>query len=388
MLLHEYQAKEILRDYGVFSPSFLIASTKDEIEKIITDLNLDEVVLKVQIHAGGRGKAGGVKKVKGQLEIITAGQNMLGMKIVNNQTGPEGLIAKKIMLSVPCEIKKEYYLSIICDRSRKGISVIVSKEGGVDIEETAQNHPEKICVELVPDSGKLRQFQLFRLVRFLQIPDNLVEKAYAIIRGVLQSFIDCDALMIEINPLVETEDGQLLALDAKMSIDDDAYFRQKRLMQLWDPQQLSEKEKQAKLAGLSYVSLAGTIGCMVNGAGLAMATMDLIRFYGGDPRNFLDVGGGASEDKILEGFHILLSDVTIKGILVNIFGGIMNCELIARAMIKSLEEKTLTFPIVVRLEGTNVEIAKKLLKESKVNVITADSFDDAANKIVRATSKG
>jgi len=385
MLLHEYQAKEILRDYGVFSSPFLIAATKEDVEKIITDLSLDDIVLKVQVHAGGRGKAGGVKRIKGQKEILDAAENMLGMKIVNNQTGPDGMVAHKLMLSIPSEIRKEYYISVICDRKERAISVIASKEGGVDIEETAKNHPDKICVEMVPESGKLRHFQLFRLVKFLGIPDTLAEKANAFIRGILRAFIDCDALMIEINPLVETEDGQLVALDAKMSIDDDAFFRQRRLMQLWDPSQLSQKEVQAKLAGLSYVSLSGSIGCMVNGAGLAMATMDLIRFYGGSPRNFLDVGGGASEEKIIEGFHILLSDDTIKGILINIFGGIMNCEIIARAMIKALEGVHNSPPIVIRMEGTNVAVAKKLLKESNVSVITADTFDDACQKIVRAT---
>ncbi len=379
MYLHEYQAKELLLEYGCPIAPFKVAQSMQEVEHALTQ-GLVEAVVKIQVHAGGRGKAGGVKLAKSPQEIREHAKNLLGMRLVNIQTGPEGVVAKKILLDTPVAFTRQFYLGIIIDRKNGGVSIIASPEGGVEIEEVAQKHPEKIFVERVAPSRKLYHFQLMRLLKNLGWTTALLkEQGSQLIQQLLTAFFELDATLLEINPLVETADG-LVALDAKLSIDDNALYRHPRLAAMWDPFQASSAEVKAHEHELSYVALDGNIGCIVNGAGLAMATMDLIRFWGGKPANFLDVGGSASIDKVAEGFKILFYDPSVKAILVNIFGGIMNCEIIAQALIKAQKEVGYKGHIVLRMEGTNVESAKKMLQDA--HVVTEDSLDEAAKKVV------
>ena len=387
MELHEFQAKEQLKKFGIEVPFFAVASTLEEASALIEKHSFNQAVVKIQVHAGGRGKAGGVKIGKSPKEIKEHVQALLGMRIVNAQTGPSGIIAKKVLLSELIQIAKEYYFAITIDRARGAVSVIVSPEGGMEIEELASKSPEKLLVETIGDTKKLYRFQLLRLIKFLQIPQGAEQSAMRFIGSCIRAFFELDAELLEINPLVLTEKGQLLALDAKLTIDDNALFRHKDLLLLADPSQISFEELEAKSHDLAYVSLNGNIGCMVNGAGLAMATMDLIRFWGGEPANFLDVGGGASEEKVAAGFSIVMNDPKVKAILVNIFGGIMNCETIASALIQIIKKTKLVHPLVVRMEGTNVESAKAMLAQSKLPIIAANSFDDAAQKVVAYASQ-
>ena len=381
MNIHEFEAKEVLKRYQVPIPEFGVAAKNHDIDKIIRHLGLKEAVIKIQVHAGGRGKAGGVKFAKTQEEIIKVAENLLGMKMVNNQTGPEGVIAHKVIISKPIDIKKEYYLGAIIDRAKAEPILIASPEGGMEIEEVAEKHPNKILKVPIELDGTVRNFRLVSLCKFMGWKGETAKIGMQIARGVAKAFIETDASLLEINPLVETQDGKLWALDAKLSIDDNALFRQPEIAAFYDPTQQSPQEVAAKEFDLAYIALDGNIGCMVNGAGLAMATMDIIKYYGGKPANFLDVGGGASKEKVAEGFKIILSDPKVKAILVNIFGGIMNCATLAEGIIDAVKQIGIKVPLVVRMEGTNVEEGKKLLEKSKLPIITADALAAAAERV-------
>lgn len=385
MHLHEFQAKAFLRRFGIPIPDFAVASSLQEVEEGIEKLQLESAVLKVQIHAGGRGKAGGVKLARSRQEILDFSRQLLGMRIVNNQTGKDGVVAQQILLSPLVEYTKEFYVGATIDRKKACASLILSPEGGVEIEEVAASHPEKILTLPIGPEGKLHSYQLLRMVKFMGWQGDLAEKGKKLLTGVAKAFLASDASLLEINPLVLTASGELLALDAKMSIDDNALYRQQELAAWDDPSQISPSEVQARKFELAYVALDGDIGCMVNGAGLAMATMDIIHHFGGHPANFLDVGGGASQDKVAEGFKILLSDPKVKAILVNIFGGIMNCGTLAAGIVSAAKSQGLPVPLVVRMEGTNVEEGRRILQESQLNIIIAADLSDAAKKSIEAS---
>lgn len=382
MNVHEYQAKEILKKYGIPIPDFGVASNDNEVEAIIKKLNLKEAVVKIQVHAGGRGKAGGVKFAKTPKEIKETAKKLLGMKMVNNQTGPQGVVAHQVMLSRPAEIEKEYYLGAIIDREHARPVLIASPEGGMEIEEIAEKTPEKILTIPIQLNGTLRPYHAIRLTNFMGWKKDQAKLGRKIASGLAKAFIETDASLLEINPLITTPSGEIFALDAKLAIDDNALFRQSEIATFYDPTQSSPSEVAAKQFDLAYIALEGNIGCMVNGAGLAMATMDIIHFYGGHPANFLDVGGGASKEKVAEGFKIILSDPHVKAILVNIFGGIMDCGVLAEGIIAAAKDFSIKVPLIVRMEGTNVELGKKLLKDSGLAITTADSLADGAKKAV------
>ncbi len=388
MNTHEFQAKEILKKYGINVPPFAVASTLDQAKEALDNLGLQKAVIKVQVHAGGRGKAGGVKLAKSRAEAEKYASELIGMKIVNNQTGPEGVIAHQILISPLIDYKKEYYLGAIIDRPNARAIIIASPEGGMEIEEVAEKSPEKILTMPIPLTGKLRGYQLLQICKFMGWKGETLKQGKALVAGLARAFIDTDASLLEINPLVEANDGSLQALDAKLSVDDNALYRQPQINGYYDFTQVSPNEAQAKEFDLAYIALDGEIGCMVNGAGLAMATMDIIHYYGGQPANFLDVGGGASKEKVAEGFKIILLDPKVKAILVNIFGGIMNCGTLAAGIIAAVGELQLKVPLVVRMEGTNVEIGKKLLADSGLNIIIAKDLADAAEKIVKEAKRG
>lgn len=382
MNIHEYQAKLILRKYGIPIPNFAVVSTLAEVEEAIKKMDLNEAVIKVQIHAGGRGKAGGVKLARNREEILRFAKQMLKMRIINNQTGKEGVVAHQLLISPLINFRKEYYLGAIIDRQKAQSTLIVSPEGGVEIEEVAETKPDRILTIPILLNGKIRSYQLFQIAKFMGWSGALFDEGKKIVEAFAKAFVETDASLLEINPLVETNDGHLIALDAKLSIDDNALYRQKEIQEFYDPTQLPKNETQAKEHDLAYVALDGEIGCMVNGAGLAMATMDIIHHYGGSPANFLDVGGGASQDKVSEGFKIILSDPKVKAILINIFGGIMNCATLAAGIIDAASQLKVHVPLVVRMEGTNVEQGKKMLADSGLNIIIADTFSSAAEKVV------
>jgi succinyl-CoA synthetase beta subunit len=388
MNLHEYQAKLILMGEGVPVPPFGVAAHKSEVEKIIKDLHLKEAVVKIQVHAGGRGKAGGVKFGKSPEEIKKLAGELIGMKMVNNQTGPGGVVAHQVLIASPLKIAKEYYLGAIIDREKAEPILIASPEGGMDIEEIAEKHPEKILTLPIALDGSMKPYHLLRLAKFMGWAGKAQEEGIKIAQAVAKVFIQKDGALLEINPLVKDEDGHLWALDAKLSIDDNALFRQKAIAEMFDASQQSKYEVAAKQHDLAYIALNGNIGCMVNGAGLAMATMDIIHYAGGEPANFLDVGGSATAEKIAEGFNILVSDPNVKAILVNIFGGIMNCATIAEGILTALKNKPLSIPLVVRMEGTNVEEGKKMLQKSGLKIVTADNLADAATRVVKEVRHG
>ncbi len=386
MDIHEYQAKELLRHYGVCVPDFFVVSSMAELLDIVEGQQLTQAVLKVQVHAGGRGKAGGVKLARSRQEIEALGRQLLGMKIVNNQTGPHGVVANQLIITPIVAIKRELYLSIVIDRQRAQATLLAAPEGGMEIEEVAARNPEQVLTLPITDDGRIRSYNLIRLVKFMGWSGELAEKGKRLAECLAKAFVGTDASLIEINPLVETPDGDLLALDAKFSIDDNALFRQPEINAYYDPAQLTPEEVQAKRFDLAYVGLDGYIGCMVNGAGLAMATMDIIKLYGGAPANFLDVGGGASQEKVAEGFKIILSDPKVKAILVNIFGGIMNCETLAAGIVAAAGELQVKVPLVIRMEGTNVLQGKKKLAESGLDIIIADTLAEAAERVVAAAN--
>lgn len=387
MNLHEYQSKEVLKKYGIPIPPFGVAKNEHEVKHLIELLHLTQAVVKIQVHAGGRGKAGGVKFAKSKDEIASIAKALIGMKMVNQQTGPEGVVAHQVMISKPVDIAKEYYLSAVIDRDRSMPILIASPEGGMEIEEIAHKMPEKILQLPMSFDGKLKTYQILRLCKFMGWTGDLAKKGALIAQGIAKAFIETDAAMLEINPLVQTQEGDLVALDAKMSLDDNALFRHPELISFYDPSQVSLQEAKAKEFDLAYIAMHGTIGCMVNGAGLAMATMDIIQLHGAFPANFLDVGGSATREKVAEGFKIILSDPKVKAILVNIFGGIMNCRTLAEGVIFAAKEQHIKVPIVVRMEGTNVDEGKQLFKESHLKITVAEDLEKAAQLIV-AVAKG
>jgi len=337
----------------------------------------------MQVHAGGRGKAGGVKLAKNKQEILQAGKELLGKKIVNEQTGPEGMVSHNIVLSPTVSISKEYYLGAVIDRELAQGVLIASPVGGVDIEHVAKEQPEQVLILPIPSRGRFHSYELLRIVKFMGWGPALFKEGMGLIGRLVRAFIETDASLLEINPLVLTDEGKLLALDAKLVVDDNALFRQPEINSFFDSTQVSPHEARARQEELAYVALDGEVGCMVNGAGLAMATMDIIHHYGGRPANFLDVGGSATQEKVAEGFKIILSDPQVKAILVNIFGGIMSCDTVAAGVIAAAKELQVHVPLVVRIEGTNVEKGRKLLAESHLkNIYIADNLSEAAKKVV------
>jgi succinyl-CoA synthetase beta subunit len=388
MNLHEYQAKNVLKKFGVFIPDFGVAASVEEAVEVAQKLKLESAVLKVQIHAGGRGKAGGVKVAKSPAEIKQLAEKMIGMVIVNEQTGPAGIKAEKILISKLIDIEKEFYIGALIDRENAVPILIASQAGGMEIEEVAHATPEKILKMPFNFDGRLRSYQLIRLAKFMGWTGDVAKQGMELAKQLALCFIQSDASLLEINPLVLTPKGELVVLDAKLSIDDNALFRHKDIDALNDLSQLSPQEAAAKEYDLTYIAMHGEIGCMVNGAGLAMATMDIIQLAGSTPANFLDVGGGATKEKVAAGFQIILSDPNVKAILVNIFGGIMNCATIAEGVIFAATEQKVKVPIVVRLEGTNVEEGRRLFKESGLKIISAADLSSAAKLAVAATKQG
>lgn len=382
MNIHEFQAKEILQKYGIPIPPFRVVRSVDEARTAIEELGIDEGVVKVQVHAGGRGKAGGVKLARSKEELLEQAEKLIGMRIVNNQTGKEGVVSEQVMITTLTDIKKEYYLGAIIDRQQAQATLIASPEGGVEIEEVAAKTPERILTVPIPIDGKMKRFQLLNVAKFMGWEGEQAKKGMKLVAALAQAFIDTDASLLEINPLVETNDGDIIALDAKLGVDGNALFRQKEISQYYDATQHPSQEAEAIKHDLAYIALDGNIGCMVNGAGLAMATMDIISHFGAQPANFLDVGGSATKEKIAEGFKIILSDSKVEGVLVNIFGGIMDCNLLAQGLLAAVEEVGVKVPLVVRFEGTNSAEGKKTIKESSIEITAADDLSDAAQKIV------
>ncbi|UPK46210.1 MULTISPECIES: ADP-forming succinate--CoA ligase subunit beta [Paenibacillus] len=382
MNIHEYQGKEVLKQYGVTVPNGKVAYTVDEAVAAAEALGSPVTVVKAQIHAGGRGKAGGVKVAKSIDEVRAYASEILGKVLVTHQTGPEGKEVKRLLIEEGCDIRKEYYVGVVVDRATGRVVMMASEEGGTEIEEVAEATPEKIFKEVIDPAIGLQVFQARKLAYSIRIPNELVNKAVKFMLALYTAFVEKDCSIAEINPLVVTGDGNVIALDAKLNFDSNALFRHKDILELRDLDEEDEKEIEASKYDLSYIALDGNIGCMVNGAGLAMATMDIIKYYGGDPANFLDVGGGATTEKVTEAFKIILSDAKVAGIFVNIFGGIMRCDVIANGVVEAAKQLGLTKPLVVRLEGTNVELGKRILGESGLNIVPADSMADGAQKIV------
>ncbi|MGD8354206.1 MAG: ADP-forming succinate--CoA ligase subunit beta [Methyloceanibacter sp.] len=384
MNIHEYQAKDLLEAYGAPVGKGVVATSADEAVERAKALNGDVLVVKAQIHAGGRGKGGGVKLVKTIQEMHAEADRMLGKPLVTPQTGPQGRIVRSVYVAEGTDINRELYLSLLVDRSTGRIAFVASTEGGVNIEEVAAETPEKITtIDVDPASG-LSGFHGRVIADALELKGDLAKQCGKLVKTLYTLFTEKDASLIEINPLVVTTDGQLQCLDAKMAFEDNALFRHPDIEALRDLHEEDPAEVEASKYDLSYVKLDGNIGCMVNGAGLAMATMDIIKYYGAEPANFLDVGGGATTEKVTAAFKLILSDPSVKGVLVNIFGGIMRCDTIAEGIIAAARETNIGVPLIVRLEGTNVEQGKKLLAESGLDIIPADDLDDAAKKAVAA----
>lgn len=387
MNIHEYQAKELLKKFGVAAPEGIPAFTAEEAEEAAKKLEAaghKVFVVKAQIHAGGRGKAGGVKVVKSVADVKKEATEMLGKVLVTHQTGPEGKEVKRLYIESGSAIKKEYYLSAVVDRATSSIIFMASTEGGMEIEEVAANEPDKIITTKVDIASGIQGFHARRLGFALGLEGDKLKKFSKLVASLYDAFVKTDASQVEINPLVETQDGDIIILDAKINFDSNALYRQPEVLELRDLEEEEPLEIEASKHELSYIKMDGKIGCMVNGAGLAMATMDIIKLYGSSPANFLDVGGGATRERVTEAFKIILSDENVKGILVNIFGGIMRCDIIANGIIEAAKEVSLSIPLVVRLEGTNVDLGKEILSKSDLDIISADDLGDAAQKIVKA----
>ena len=384
MNIHEYQAKEILKQFGASIPNGVMITNTDKIEKKIEHLNTKSLIIKAQIHAGGRGKAGGIKIVKNLNDLKQKAQEMFGKILVTHQTGPNGKKVNKLYIEETCDIVNEFYLSCLVDRSSSRIAFISSAEGGMDIERVAEETPEKITTVKINLSDSIKDQDIKKIISPFALPPKSQKQAFEIIQSIYKLLIEKDANLIEINPLILTKENNLLCLDAKINFDDNALFRNPEIALLNDSNEEDPIETEAKKHNLSYIKLDGKIGCMVNGAGLAMATMDIIKLYGSEPANFLDVGGGASKEKVSNAFKIILSDKNVKGILINIFGGIMRCDVLAQGVVEAAKEVNLTLPLVVRLAGTNVELGKEILKKSKLKIISANNLEDATKKIVGA----
>ncbi|MGB8933350.1 MAG: ADP-forming succinate--CoA ligase subunit beta [Anaeromyxobacteraceae bacterium] len=386
MNIHEYQAKAFLRHFGVPVPDGHVCYNGASAREWAKRLGEGPWVVKAQIHAGGRGKGGGVKLARTAEEVRNIARDMLGMVLRTHQTGPEGKVVTRVLVENGCNIARELYVSLLVDRSTSLVTVMASTEGGMDIEEVAARTPEKIFREAIDPLVGLTPFQCRNLAFSLGLTGKLTSKAVDVLQGLYTTFIECDCSLLEVNPLVVTKEGELLALDAKFGFDDNAVFKHPQIAEYRDYDEEDPNEVEASQHDLSYVSLSGNIGCLVNGAGLAMATMDIIKHSGGQPANFLDVGGGATIERVTEAFKLILSDKNVKGILVNIFGGIMKCDVIATGVIEAAKQVSLRVPLVVRLEGTNVEKGREILAASGLNVIAADGMADAARKIVHAVA--
>lgn len=381
--IHEFQAKEILKRYGVPVPAGKVASTLPEVRAAATDLG-GHCVVKAQIHAGGRGKAGGVKLASSPDDAVEKAAQILGKNLVTHQTGPEGRQVRRVLIEQGVDIEREIYLGIVLDRAQSRVTMICSSEGGVEIEEVALKHPEKILREVIDPAIGLQPFQCRRLAFALGVPAWALAGLVAMMQSLYRAYDECDCSIAEINPLILTKAGQVVALDAKMNFDSNALFRQKEISALRDLNEEDPREIEAGKYDLSYISLDGNIGCMVNGAGLAMATMDIIKLCGGEPANFLDVGGGATKERVAQAFRIILSDVRVRGVLINIFGGIMRCDILAQGVVDAARELSIKVPLVVRMQGTNVELGRKILSDSGLPIISAETMAEAAEKIVGA----
>ena len=388
MNIHEYQAKKLFAQYGIHVPQGKIAASAEEAKQVAKALGGDSWVVKAQVHTGGRGKAGGVKRVSGLTELENVVEHLLGINLVTHQTGADGLPVNKVLIETLSAIERELYLSVVVDRSKERLTVMASAMGGMDIEEVAASQPDQIIAVNIDPIVGLQPYQCRQIAFAIGLAGSQVKDLAQTMNGLYRLFIDKDLSLIEINPLIITTQGELLALDAKINVDDNALYRQSELAELRDPTQEDEREYRAKQHELNYVTLSGSIGCMVNGAGLAMATMDLIKLQGGEPANFLDVGGGITRERVVEALKLIISDSHVRAILVNIFGGIVRCDLIADGLIQAMKEVDLQIPVVVRLEGTNAERGLKLLDESGLAVITADSLTEAAAKAVSAAKGG
>ena len=385
MNIHEHQAKDILREFEAPVPKGVVVYNIKEIDQKIKILNTNNFVIKAQIHAGGRGKAGGIKLVKTNEDLIKEATSMLGKTLITKQTGPRGKIVKRLYIEEVSKIKKEFYLSCLVDRASAKIAFISSTEGGVDIEKVAKDNPEKIITTKIDLTNEVNETNVEKIIKIFQLDQRQKIQAKKLVNSIFQLLIKKDANLIEVNPLIITKDDNLLCLDAKISFDDNALYRHPDIASLKDPNEEEPIETEARKHELSYIKLNGTIGCMVNGAGLAMATLDIIKLYGAEPANFLDVGGGASKKKVSAAFKIILSDRNVKGILINIFGGIMRCDVLAQGVVEAAKETDLAVPLVVRLAGTNVELGKEILKKSNIKIVSANNLSDAAKKIIEAT---
>lgn len=384
MKIHEYQAKEILRAYGVKTPKGIPCFSEAEAEAAARQLGGEVWVVKAQIHAGGRGKGGGVKVVKSIADVKSASSSILGMQLLTHQTGPEGQLVKRLLVEEGAQIDKELYVGMVVDRESQSVCLMASSEGGMDIEEVAVSAPEKIHKIFIDSQQGLDRKQAIELNEKIGIPHGSTEKGADLFEGLYQAFVDKDASLAEINPMILTKDGDILALDAKMNFDTNAVFRQPEILDMRDLDEEDPAEIQASKFDLSYISLDGDIGCLVNGAGLAMSTMDVIKLFGGEPANFLDVGGGATTEKVTEAFKIMLSNPNLRAILVNIFGGIMQCDVIAAGVVEAAKQVDLTVPLVVRMKGTNENLGKQILAESGLPIISSETMADAAQQVVEA----
>ena len=386
MNIHEYQAKELLKKYNVPTVPGFLALDPESAVSAAEKIGGDVWVVKAQIHAGGRGKGGGVKVVKSLDEVKNKSDEILGMNLVTHQTGPKGQEVRKVYIEKGTNIVDELYLSIVVDRANSRVNFIASTEGGMDIEEVAENSPEKILTVDINPSVGIDERDVISISKALGLDDDLLGKSGSLLKNLYNAFVETDMSLLEINPLVLTGDRELVCLDAKVNFDDNALFRHPDIEELRDPDEEDPAELAANAIGLTYIKLDGNIGCLVNGAGLAMATMDIIKLYGEEPANFLDVGGSATKDKVTEAFKIILSDKNVKGILVNIFGGIMGCDVVAEGVLDAAREINISVPLVVRLEGTNVDEGKRIIEESDLTVISGSDLDDAAQKITKAIS--
>ena len=385
MNIHEHQAKKILKEFGIPVLNGVVIFDIKEIENKIKKLKSTNLMVKAQIHAGGRGKAGGIKMVKDFEELKKQAEKIFGKVLITHQTGESGSMVKRLYIEETCDIAKEFYLSCLVDRTSSKIAFISSAEGGMDIEKVAKNNPEKITTVKLNITKSVDKKDIKKIIRPFNLPAKLEKQAFDLIQSIYKILIEKDASLIEINPLILTKNDNLICLDAKINFDDNALHRHPEILSLKDLNEEDPIETEASKHGLSYIKLNGKIGCMVNGAGLAMATLDIIKLHGSEPANFLDVGGGASKEKVSAAFKIILSDKNVRGILINIFGGIMRCDVLAHGVVEAAKEINLSVPLVVRLAGTNVELGKEILKKSDLKIISANNLSDAAKKIVEAT---
>ena len=384
MNIHEHQAKQLLKKFGAVVPEGVFAFTVEELLKRCSSLKTDKYVLKAQIHAGGRGKAGGVKILDSLTELEKSAKELLGKKLVTKQTGPEGREVKRLYVEASSTIEKEFYLSCLIDRANSKIAFISSDQGGMNIEEVAAKFPEKISTIKVDKIEEITNEECEKVIKIFNLNNDSKNQAILLVKSIFKMFTKIDANMIEINPLILTKEKKIICLDAKVNFDSNALFRQPEILELRDLNEENQTEIEASKHGLSYIKLNGSIGCMVNGAGLAMATMDIIKLYGEEPANFLDVGGGASKEKVSAAFKIILSDKNVKGILINIFGGIMRCDILAQGVVDAAKEIKIEVPLIVRLAGTNFKEGKEILDNSGLQIISANNLDEAAKKIVEA----